>query len=336
MVIDYIWQNANPEHRAHLRTANEARAAAYYAAWRALTAPFRALVQTLGQALSQARREGETFRALNRLGARGDNQATDPEVEDECLAEKTWPRERRVGNYSTTCTQRRERMAAGPHPSPLVFSRREFLRDSALTVAGTQLALGGTVSCSRPTRRDGPNVLFIVVDDLNDWVGALGGHPRARTPHIDALAARGVLFHRAYTASPLCGPSRAVVMTGRSPDTTGIYSNRQFWTEGVGPANVIPARFSEAGYHTAGIGKLFHAVTPLSVPEQLGRGLPWSPLGRLLLSSQLGPWDEYQAAWARASRRKRRGTMRRRGSSRSATRRRSRSSSAHRPTVRSS
>jgi len=70
MVTDYIWQNANPELRGHLRTANEARAAAYYAAWRALTAPLRALVQALGQALSQARREGENFRALNRLGDR--------------------------------------------------------------------------------------------------------------------------------------------------------------------------------------------------------------------------------------------------------------------------
>jgi uncharacterized protein YjiS (DUF1127 family) len=70
MVIDYIWQNANPELRGHLRTANEARAAAYYAAWRALTAPFHALVQALGQAVGQTRRAGETFRALNRLSDR--------------------------------------------------------------------------------------------------------------------------------------------------------------------------------------------------------------------------------------------------------------------------
>jgi uncharacterized protein YjiS (DUF1127 family) len=70
MVPDYIWQNANPELRGPLRAANEARAATYYAAWRALTAPLRALQQALGQTLGQARREGENFRALNRLSDR--------------------------------------------------------------------------------------------------------------------------------------------------------------------------------------------------------------------------------------------------------------------------
>src|SRR5690349_9392381 len=68
-----------------------------------------------------------------------------------------------------------------------------------------------------------PNVLFIVIDDLNDWVGCLGGHPQARTPNIDALAARGTLFTNAHCQAPLCNPSRASVMTGLRPSTTGIY-----------------------------------------------------------------------------------------------------------------
>ena len=76
---------------------------------------------------------------------------------------------------------------------------------------------------------DRPNVLFIVVDDLNDWVGALGGHPQARTPNIDALAARGMLFTNAHGAAPACNPSRTAVLTGLRPTTSGVYRNSQPW-----------------------------------------------------------------------------------------------------------
>ena len=62
-----------------------------------------------------------------------------------------------------------------------------------------------------------PNILFIAVDDLNDWVGCLGGHPQAKTPNIDALAKRGVLFDQAHCAAPLCSPSRSSVMMGLRP-----------------------------------------------------------------------------------------------------------------------
>ena len=73
------------------------------------------------------------------------------------------------------------------------------------------------------------NVLFIAVDDLNDWVGVLRGHPQARTPNIDRLAARGVVFTRAYCAAPVCNPSRTALMTGARPWTSGVYSNNQPW-----------------------------------------------------------------------------------------------------------
>src|ERR1700691_3797850 len=69
-----------------------------------------------------------------------------------------------------------------------------------------------------------PNVLFIAIDDLNDWVGCLGGHPQARTPNIDALASQGTLFANAHCQAPLCNPSRASIMTGLRPSTTGIYA----------------------------------------------------------------------------------------------------------------
>ena len=68
-----------------------------------------------------------------------------------------------------------------------------------------------------------PNILLIAVDDLNDWVGCMGGHPQAKTPNIDRLAGRGVLFDNAHCQSPVCNPSRASMMCGLYPETTGIY-----------------------------------------------------------------------------------------------------------------
>jgi len=71
------------------------------------------------------------------------------------------------------------------------------------------------------------NILFIVSDDCNDWVGAFGGNPDTKTPNLDSLCSRGVAFERAYTCSPLCNPTRAAIMNGKRPSNTGIYDNRQ-------------------------------------------------------------------------------------------------------------
>ncbi len=70
-----------------------------------------------------------------------------------------------------------------------------------------------------------PNVLFIAVDDLNDWIGCLGGHPQAKTPNIDRLASRGMLFEQAYCSAPLCNPSRMATMTGLRSSTIDIWNN---------------------------------------------------------------------------------------------------------------
>ena len=70
-----------------------------------------------------------------------------------------------------------------------------------------------------------PNVLFISIDDLNDWVECLGGHPQAKAPNIDRLAASGVLFTNAHCAAPACNPSRTAIMTGISPHKSGLYDN---------------------------------------------------------------------------------------------------------------
>ncbi|MFN7928632.1 MAG: sulfatase-like hydrolase/transferase [Blastocatellia bacterium] len=69
-----------------------------------------------------------------------------------------------------------------------------------------------------------PNYLFIAVDDLNDWIGPLKGHPQVKTPNIDRLARRGVTFTNAHVQAPLCNPSRASLLSGLRPSTTGLYT----------------------------------------------------------------------------------------------------------------
>lgn len=68
-----------------------------------------------------------------------------------------------------------------------------------------------------------PNILFIAIDDLNDWVAPLSGHPQVKTPYMDRLAAKGTTFTNAHCQAPLCNPSRTSLMTGLRPSTTGIY-----------------------------------------------------------------------------------------------------------------
>jgi len=111
---------------------------------------------------------------------------------------------------------------------------------------------------------DRPNVLFISIDDLNDWIGALGGHPQAKTPNLDRLAAESVLFTRAYTASPSCNPSRAALMTGIAPHRSGVYLNSQPWrpSPALQNADTIPQHFRRSGYWVAGAGKIFHGRYP--------------------------------------------------------------------------
>ena len=117
-----------------------------------------------------------------------------------------------------------------------------------------------------------PNVLFIAVDDLNDWVGYLGGHPQGHTPNLDNLANESVAFTHAYCPAPVCGPSRTALMYGVFPHKSGSYGHHEVYT----PENLIPEEqfplnlvFQKNGYYTAGCGKIFH------YPEKRG-------------------WDEYR------------------------------------------
>lgn len=105
-----------------------------------------------------------------------------------------------------------------------------------------------------------PNVLFIAIDDQNDWIGAFGGHPLAKTPHMDRLAARGTAFLNAHCQAPLCNPSRTSLMLGLRPTTTGIYGlapwfrNVEAWKDRV----TLPQHFKAHGYRTLTSGKIYH------------------------------------------------------------------------------
>jgi arylsulfatase A-like enzyme len=103
-----------------------------------------------------------------------------------------------------------------------------------------------------------PNVLFIAIDDLNHWVGHLGRHPQTKTPNIDRLADAGVAFTRAYCTAPACNPSRASLMSGQRPSTTGCYLNSQDWRAGISEDKLLNTHFANHGYNTFGAGKIYH------------------------------------------------------------------------------
>jgi len=103
-----------------------------------------------------------------------------------------------------------------------------------------------------------PDVLFIMADDMSDWIQLLDRcHPIA-TPNLDQLARRGVLFSRAYAASPACNPSRTALLTGRAPSSTGVYGNAADWRGAMPDAVTLPQAFMRAGYRVEGAGKIFH------------------------------------------------------------------------------
>jgi len=105
-----------------------------------------------------------------------------------------------------------------------------------------------------------PNVLFIAIDDLNDWVGCLDSHPQVKTPNIDALAERGTLFTNAHCQAPICNPSRTSVMTGLRPPTTGVYGLAPWFrqVDELKDLVTLPQHFSKAGYTTYTVGKIYH------------------------------------------------------------------------------
>lgn len=106
-----------------------------------------------------------------------------------------------------------------------------------------------------------PNVLFIIADDLRDYVGWMGGHPQSVTPNMDRLAKMGMRFTNAHCNYALCNPSRTSLMTGMLPSSSGVFGNEQDWRRSVQIAGkpTLPEYFKTMGYMTVAAGKIFHA-----------------------------------------------------------------------------
>src|SRR5687768_4285488 len=131
--------------------------------------------------------------------------------------------------------------------SPKVFVQISLLLLGSLLTGAKTLAAAPSL-----------NVLFIAVDDLNHWVGHLGRNSQAKTPNIDRLAKMGVTFTRAYCAAPVCNPSRAALLSGKRPGTSGVYDNQNPYTAVIQPEESLIMQCKHAGYQTLGMGKLWH------------------------------------------------------------------------------
>lgn len=139
------------------------------------------------------------------------------------------------------------------HPLPLVsrsIRRPTVWRQAVLTIVATVAGLAA----------ERPNVLFIAVDDLRPQLGCYG-NALVKSPNIDRLAATGMVFERAYCQVPVCGASRASLMTGLRPTRTR-FVNFNTWADKDAPGTTtLPRHFREHGYTTLSLGKVFHHAT---------------------------------------------------------------------------
>ena len=161
------------------------------------------------------------------------------------------------------------------------------------------------VHCAVTNLSAKPNVLFIAIDDLNDWVGCLGGHPQARTPNLDRLASSGVLFSNAHCAAPSCNPSRTAIFTGISPHRSGLYRNGQSMRQVLPDTELLPKTFSRAGYRSIGSGKMLHyfidqrSWDEYFPPKETENPFPQTlyPEKRPVNLPRGGPWQYVETDW---------------------------------------
>ena len=150
-----------------------------------------------------------------------------------------------------------------------------------------------------------PNILFIALDDLNDWIGCLGGHPQTITPNLDRLAASGVLFTNAHCPGAACNPSRTAIMSGLSPHRSGLYDNGQKMREILPDAKIIPQHFRDHGYRASGSGKMLHYFIDAKSwdeyfpKKELEDPFPFTlyPKKRPLSLTRGGPWQYVETDW---------------------------------------
>ncbi|MFZ5831778.1 MAG: sulfatase [Planctomycetota bacterium] len=133
------------------------------------------------------------------------------------------------------------------------------------------LAIAFTVAslvAGEPAQTARPNVLFLAVDDLRPELGCYGAK-EIKSPNIDRLAQTGVLFTRAYCQQAVCGATRNSLLSGLRPDTTRIYDNLRSFRKVFPELVALPQQFKDHGYHSVGMGKIYHQNDPLSWSE------PW-------------------------------------------------------------
>jgi len=153
------------------------------------------------------------------------------------------------------------------------MNRREFLKKCTVVGAGAFLLSNRSLEVRIRSGKQ-PNVLFIAIDDLNDWIGCLGGHPDAKTPNLDRLAQRGVLFTSAHCAAPACNPSRAALMTGILPSTSGVYKNPDPWRTLMPDVITLNQHFRANGYKAMSRGKIYHGSQPDTGPGAWDEFIP--------------------------------------------------------------
>ncbi|MBX7209277.1 MAG: sulfatase [Verrucomicrobiaceae bacterium] len=130
------------------------------------------------------------------------------------------------------------------------------MKAPALALAAAVLLLTPCTALHADAKK--PNVLFIAIDDLRDWVGYLHHREQVKTPNIDRLAKMGTAFTRSYCAAPVCNPSRAALMSGMRPSTTGVYNNNNDWRLAIPEDKPLTTQFRKAGYFVCGAGKIYH------------------------------------------------------------------------------
>lgn len=181
-------------------------------------------------------------------------------------------------------------------------SRRDFLSNTAVLGVGSIIGLssfeklfGTTLSEFNSIAARRKNVLFIAVDDLRPELGCYG-HPMVKSPNIDSLAKKGVLFERTYCQQAVCGPTRASLLTGKRPDTTKVYDLKTHIRTTMPDVVALQQHFKNHGYFSEGMGKLFHGgledEASYSVPHRNPKGAQYALEENLKLLKEGGKQSE--------------------------------------------